>query len=502
MATLKMINRRDFLGSAAAGSLALTVVPRSIIGGPGYISPSDKLNIGYIGCGTQGLGEMASLITNPLLQIVSVCDPNKFTTDYVDWSVNRVRDSLRKALDDPKWGSGYKGIPGGRDIGQEFVQKYYAKAKNMASFKGCGSYSDFREMLEKEKDIDAIKIMTPDHLHAAIAIASMKKGKHVVTHKPIANRIKEFRATRDMAEQTGLGTHLLAWSIQPGYDLALKWIKEGRIGTLKEIHNWSNRPVWPQWQTNPAEIVPVPKDFDWDLWLGPVPSRPYHPNYTHAVFRGWYDFGGGSIADMGHYSLIPLFLTFGIDKPALSADAYGTTTCTIDNQVSKGVVNDVAFPLSCMIKFRFPATKLFGPFDLYWYDGGMKPLTPDELTADGKSFDREGMMFVGDKGKILAEFRGENPRLIPESRMAGVTDKMSEVTGPSTNDAWIDGFRNNKQTPGNFLLAGPVTETILLGAVSLRARKRVEYDSVNIKITNIPGADQYLTREYRPGWEL
>jgi predicted dehydrogenase len=215
MATLKKINRRDFLGSAAAGSFALTVVPRSIIGGSGYVSPSDKLNIGYIGCGTQGLGEMASLITNPALQIVSVCDPNKFTTDYVDWSVNRVRDSLRKALDDPNWGSGYKGIPGGRDIGQKFVQKYYAKAKNVPSIKGCGSYSDFREMLEKEKDIDAIKIMTPDHLHAAIAIASMKKGKHVVTHKPIANRIKEFRATRDIAEQTGLGTHLLAWSIQP-----------------------------------------------------------------------------------------------------------------------------------------------------------------------------------------------------------------------------------------------------------------------------------------------
>ena len=502
MATSKKINRREFIGSAAAGSLALTVVPGRIIGGPGHVAPSDKLNIGYIGCGTQGLAEMASLITNPALQIVSVCDPNKFTTDYVDWSINRVRDSLRKALDDPSWGSGYKGIPGGRDIGQEFVQKYYAKAKNMGTFKGCTSYSDYRELLEKEKDIDAIKIMTPDHLHAAVAIDSMKKGKHVVTHKPIANRIKEFRVTCDVSRQTGLGTHLLAWSIKPGYDLALKWINEGRIGTLKEIHNWSNRPVWPQWQTNPTETVPVPKDFNWDLWLGPVPARPYHPTYTHAVFRGWYDFGGGSIADMGHYSLFPLFLTFGIDKPAKSADAYGTTTCTLDNQVSKGVVNDVAFPLSCMIRFQFPATRIFGQFDLYWYDGGMKPLTPDELVADGKSLGREGMMFVGDKGKILAEFRGENPRLIPESKMAGVSDKMAEVTGPSTNEAWIDAFRNKKQTPGSFLLAGPVTETILLGAVSLRARKRVEYDSVNMTITNVAEANQFLTREYRPGWEL
>jgi hypothetical protein len=357
-------------------------------------------------------------------------------------------------------------------------------------------------LLEKEKDIDAIKIMTPDHLHATVAIASMKKGKHVVTHKPIANRIHEFRVTADTAKKTGCITHLLAWSIKPGYDLAKKWIKEGRIGNLKEIHNWSNRPMWPQWQTNPTETPPIPKDFNWDLWLGPVPDRPYHPNYTHAVFRGWYDFGGGSIADMGHYSLFPLFLAFGIDKPAMSADAYGTTTCTLKNNVAVGVVNDVAFPLSCMIRFQFPATKEFGPFDLNWYDGGIKPLTPDELIADGKSLTREGMMFVGDKGKIVADFRGENPRLIPESRMAGISTEQPKESGLSGNDVWINAFRNKTQSPGSFLYAGPVTETILLGAVSLRARKRVEYDLVNMKITNDPEANKFLTREYRQGWEL
>jgi hypothetical protein len=502
MATSKKINRREFLGSAAAGSLALTVVPRSVLGGPGYVAPNDRLTLGYIGCGTQGLREMASLIANPALQIVSVCDPNKFTTDYVDWSQNDVRNSIRRALGDDLWGENLTGIPGGRDIGQEFVQKYYAKSKDSGKYKGCNSYSDFRELLEKEKDIDAIKIMTPDHLHATVAIASMKKGKHVVTHKPIANRIHEFRVTADTAKKTGCITHLLAWSVKPGYDLAKKWIKEGQIGNLKEIHNWSNRPVWPQWQSNPTDTPPVPKDFDWGLWLGPVPDRPYHPNYTHAVFRGWYDFGGGSIADMGHYSLFPLFLTFGIDKPAKSADAYGTTTCTLKNNVAVGVVNDVAFPLSCMIRFQFPATKEFGPFDLYWYDGGMKPLTPDEVIADGKSLPREGMMFVGDKGKILADFRGEDPKLIPESRMVGIETQQPEEIGLSGNDVWINAFRNKIQSPGSFLYAGPVTETILLGAVSLRARKRVEYDSVNMTISNVPEANKFLTREYRPGWEL
>lgn len=502
MTKSKKMNRRKFLGSAAAGSLGLTVVPRNVLGGPGFVAPNDKLTVGYIGCGTQGLREMVSLIANPALQIVAVSDPNKFSTDYIDWSLNGIRNGIRRALGDSGWGENFKGIPGGRDIGQEFVQKYYAGSRDMASYKGCSSYEDYRELLEKEKDIDVIKIMTPDHLHAHVAIHSMNKGSHVVTHKPIANRMKEFRATYDTAKRTGLRTHLLAWSPKPGYELAKKWIGEGLIGTLREIHNWSNRPVWPQWQTNPAETVPLPEGFNWDLWLGPVPDRPYHPNYTHNVFRGWYDFGGGSIADMGHYSLFPLFLTFGIDKPALSADAFGTTTAVAENHVCRGVVNNVAFPLSCMIRFEMPATRELGAFDLYWWDGGMRPFTPEELLSDGKSFDREGMMFVGDRGKILAGFRGENPRLIPESRMAGISDKEPEITEPDTNEAWIQAFRSNTEARGSFLLAGPVTETILLGTVSLRAGKRVEYDSKNMSITNVPEANKFLTREYRPGWEL
>lgn len=501
MAISKKINRREFLGSAAAASLAFTVVPRHVMGGPGYVAPSDKLTLGYIGCGTQGIREMISLIENPALQIVAVCDPNKFTTDYVDWSRDGIRDSVRKALGDNMWGEKFKGIPGGRDIGQEFVQKYYAKTKNLTAYK-CASYSDFRELLEKEKDINAIKIMTPDHLHATVAIASMKKGKHVVTHKPIANRMYEARLTIETARKTGLSTHLLAWSKRPDYDVIRNWIKDGFIGTLKEIHNWSNRPVWPQWQSNPTDTPPVPKGFDWPLWLGPVPDRPYHPNYTHNVFRGWYDFGAGSIADMGHYSLFPLFLALGINTPAMNAEAYGTTTRIIKDNVSTAVVNDVAFPLSCIVRFQFPAQPALPPFDLIWYDGGIKPLPPDELRAAGKTIEPEGMMFVGDKGKIIAGFRGEDPILLPESKMNYISKPVKPEGESRSNDVWIDAFKNGTQSPGSFIYAGPVTETILLGAVALRAGKKVEYDSASMKITNVPEANKYLTREYRPGWEL
>lgn len=503
MSSTKKINRREFIGSATTASLAFTIVPRHVIGGADFVAPSDKLTIGYIGCGTQGMREMTSLIANPKIRIVAVCDPNKKSTDYVDWSPTGIRDGIRKALEDPTWGEAYNGIPGGRDIGQEFVEKYYARDKT-TKYKGCASYEDYRELLEKEKDIDALKIMTPDHLHATISIAAMKKGKHVVIHKPIANRMYETKLTIDTARKTGVSTHLLAWSKRSGNDVVKKWISDGAIGTLKEIHNWSYRPVWPQWTTNPQETPAIPKDFNWDLWLGPVPDRPYHPNYTHCVFRGWYDFGGGSIADMGHYSLWPLFLTLGINTPAISAEAYGTTTRQVIDHVSRNVVNDVAFPYSSIIRFKFAKQETLPAFDLFWYDGGMKPHTPEELEVDGKDLPQEGMMFVGDKGKILAGFRCDDPVLIPEARMKQYTEGK-EKAGDSNergDDVWIDAFKNKKQSPGSFLYASAISETINLGAVALRARKKVLYDSAKMEITNVPEANKFLRREYRKGWEL
>ena len=506
----KNMNRRELLGTAAASSIAFAVVPRHVLGGAGHVAPSEKVTIANIGCGTQGLREMPDMLENRDVQIVAVCDPNKFTTDYIDWSPHGIRDDIRRTLGDSTWGAGIEGIPGGSDIGREYVEKYYAKNSPSGMYKGCNSYEDFRDLLEQEKDLDAIKIMTPDHLHATIAVAAMNKGKHVVTHKPIANRISEGRLAIETARRTKVITHLLAWSDRRENELTLKWIKDGVIGTLKEIHNWSNRPVWPQWTSNPTDRPPVPNGFNWQLWLGPVPDRPYHPNYTHNVFRGWYDFGGGSIADMGHYSLFPLFRAFGIETPPTSAEAYGTTTRTIVEQVCQPVENNVAFPYSCMIRFKFPkpprllSQTAAGAFELFWYDGGMKPFPPEELEADNKSLPAEGMMFVGDKGRILADFRGENPRIIPEKKMqAYAGEKEVPREGRQRrSETWVDSIKNNKESPGSFLVAGPVTETINLAAVALRAGRKVDYDSPGMKITNFQRAEKYLTREYRKGWEL
>jgi hypothetical protein len=501
MKSRKRFSRREFIGTAATASIGFTILPRHVLGGPGHVAPSDKINLAYIGCGTQGLREMCDLITNPNLQIVTVCDPNKLSTDYIDWSPQGIKNQVRKVLNEPTWGEQYNGIMGGRDIGKELVDKYYTKA-NDKTFRGCTSYADFRELLEKEKGIDAVKIMTPDHLHGYISIAAMKKGKHVVIHKPIANRMYEARLTIDTARQTGVSTHLLAWSKRSGTELVKKWIADGQIGTLREIHNWSNRPAWPQYSLVPKDQPPIPDGFDWDLWLGVVPDRPYHPHYTHNVFRGWYDFGGGSIADMGHYSLWPLFLTLGITTAPLSAEPRVTTTRYVEDHVSRAVQNDYSFPYSCTVRFKFPQQTTLPPFDLFWYDGGMKPNTPDEL--GDASLDPEGMMFVGDKGIIIGGFRCENPKLLPESKMRSWLNGQPppKDVNESGEAYWVDAFRNNKQSPGSFLNAGSVTETILLGGAALRARKKLVYDTASMKITNDEKANQYLVREYRKGWEL
>lgn len=504
MPPTKKINRRSFIGQAAATAATITILPRHVLGGSGFVPPSDKITVANIGCGTQGLREMGGMLTNPDLQVVALCDPNRFATGYLDWSANGIRSGIRRTLGDANWGAGIKGIPGGLDIAKDYVEKYYAKNKPSGAYKGTATYEDFRELLAKESDIDVVKIMTPDHLHAATAIAAMKKGMNVVTHKPIANRMREGRLTIETARQTGMKTHLLAWSEKPEHALIRQWIEDGVIGELKEIHNWSYRPVWQQWTANPTDTPPVPDGFNWDLWLGPVPHRPYHPNYTHNVFRGWYDFGGGSIADMGHYSLFPLFRTLGVNTAPVSAKAYGTTTRVAVDGVFKWVENKVAFPHSCMVRLKFPAQESLPAFDLYWYDGGMKPFAPEELEADGREIPNEGMLFVGDKGKILASFLGEDPEIIPAEKMKAYSGKkeVPKAERTSREETWLKAIRTGEESPGSFLYAGPVTETVNLAAIALRTGKKVEYDSEKMKITNDKEANQYLTREYRKGWEL
>jgi hypothetical protein len=504
-------NRRQFLGSAAAAA-AFSIVPRHVLGGTGFVAPSDKINLAYVGTGTQGLREMPVLLASPDIQITAVCDPNKDALEYRDWSRNGLLDDLRRALHDSNWRAGTEGtIPGGRDAGRSFVEAYYAGQSPSGQYKGCAAYADVREMLEKEKGIDAVKIMTPDHLHGVISIAAMKRGKHVIMHKPIANRLKEAQLVVETARKTGVSTHFMPWDSNGDMAPVMAWIASGAIGTLREVHNWSNRPVWPQYATLPNERPPVPPGFDWDLWLGPEADRPYHPNYTNMVFRGWYDFGGGSMADMGHYSLWAVFNALELSGPT-SIDPMLTHACILKDGVSTTIRNDFSFPLAGVVRFKFPARGPRGPVDLIWYDGGIHPPTPAELDEDGQELPREGMMFVGDKGKILAGFNVESPRLIPEARMKGMQSPPPPVRpqngGPQPPPLspgltqWVAACRGDKQhSPGSFLNAGPISEAVNLYAVALRTGKRLLYDAKTGTITNVPEANKYLSREYRAGWD-
>src|ERR1043166_2995899 len=308
------LSRRKFIQAGAAATV-FTIVPRHVLGGAGFVPPSEKITVAYIGCGAQGTGEMLRMLALPDVQIVAVCDPVKDGHDYVDFSRDGLRSAIGNALGKPDWRRGSPGIPGGRDVAKEIIETSYANQRATEKFRGCVAYADFRELLEKAKDVNAVKIMTPDHLHATIAIAAMKKGKHVLMHKPLANRLHEARLVIESARQTKVATHFLPASDGARIRVIKAWVNDGAIGTLREVYNWSNRPMWPQYPTIPTDKPPIPEGFDWSLWLGPSLDRHYHPNYTHAVFRGWYEFGGGSLADMGHYSLWPVFRLFDLDAP-------------------------------------------------------------------------------------------------------------------------------------------------------------------------------------------
>ncbi len=500
------LSRRKFVGMTAAAA-GFTILPRYVLGGRNYVAPSDTITLAYIGTGTQGTRELLPMLTIPQIRVVSVCDPNKEARGYRDWGPTYLRDAIRETLQDPNWMPGGDHlIPGGRDNAKSVIDTYYARVRKLENYKGCSAYADVHELFDKEKSIDAVKIMTPDHLHGVLAIAAMKRGKHVLIHKPISNRLLEGKKVIEMARNTPkVITHLIPWDSNGSMEQVMTWINAGAIGTLTEVHNWTNRPVWPQYDQLPVTKPPIPDGFDWDLWLGPEAARDYSPDYTNMVFRGWYDFGGGSMADMGHYSLWTVFNALKLTSPQV-VEPRRSHVCSFNGAIPFRINNDFSFPTACTVRFSYPANEGRGPIELYWYDGGMRPPTPDELTANQKELPEEGMMFVGTEGKILAGFNVQDPQIIAGKKMeATVPGKTAgqkeaqEIT--AALPLFADACKTGKQYPGNFSEAEYLTETIDLYAVALRANALLHYDAANRRITNVPEANKYLSREYRTGWD-
>ena len=326
----KDLSRRKFLGQSAAAAMAFSIVPRYVLGGPGFVPPSDKVNIAFIGVGSQGLRVMLHFLKEADVQGVAVCDVNKSSADHPQWDDHEFCKSVRKLIGvDTGWDwlspdqpvqltHSMKVTSGvaGREPCQQIVNGYYGSKQASGKYNGCAAYNDYRELLEKQKDVDAVVVCTTDNLHAAVSAAAMKKGKHVFCQKPLTHTIYEARRMAEIARTTGVATQIAVGNQASEATRQLcEWIWSGAIGPVREVHNWSSRPYWPQGIERPKEVQPVPAGLDWDLWLGPAPERPFHHAYLPFVWRGWDDFGCGALGDMGSYSYDTIFRVLKLEAP-------------------------------------------------------------------------------------------------------------------------------------------------------------------------------------------
>lgn len=497
------LSRRRFLVDAGLAGAAVTIVPRHVLGGVKYVAPSERINVAYIGCGTQGLRQLMPALEKPELRIAAVCDPNRKSDDYPEWGPQEVNDKIRRFLGDPDWAKGARGGLCGREVGLEVVQRFYRKQPRPADAESCHAYVDFRELLEKERDLDAVYNMTPEHWHGVVAVRAMRAGKHVITHKPISNVLQEVRTARETARTTGVVAQLFCAAGATSTPTIREWIDSGAIGAVREVHNWSSRPFWPQGMTErPSERPPVPDGFDWNLWLGPAADRPYHPSYTHAVFRGWCDFGTGALGDMGHYSFHQIFEILELGSP-VSVEASRSQFWKIENFTWHKQPNTLSYPRASTIHWEFPARGERPPVSVHWYDGGLRPPLFPELAEDGLDMPEEGMVFVGDKGKLLADFTGANPRLIPKARMASFQAPPQTRPRPIDElDQFIRACHGGPAPDASFERAYPFAESILIGTIALRVDKKLRWDTEKGEFLNSAEANRLRTRQNRPGFEV
>ncbi len=467
------LSRRKFIQASGVSTLGFFILPRHVLG-KGFIAPSDTLYIAGIGVGGKGTSDLTGFAESKNAKIIALADVDE----------NMAKDS----------------------------RKNFPKAK---------FYFDYREMLEKEgKGIDAVSVSTPDHTHAVATMAAMQLGKHVYVQKPLTYSIHEARMLTEAARKYKVVTQM---GNQHASDepvrMMQEWIEADLIGEVTRVQAWTNRPVWPQGIPTPAGKHDVPKNLNWDLWLGPAPYRDYNPAYHPFNWRGWWPFGTGALGDMACHILDPFFRILPVDFP--TEVECSTTT------VWKGFFEEADYPDSCpassIIHLKFPRKDGKGDIRLTWMDGGLVPERPEELLPDEPLGDSAGgIIFEGTKGKMMGNY-ATKPVLLP-------TKRMQEVTLPQTRlprvpeghyvqwvNACMKGY-GNTTTSSPFDYAGPLTEAVLMGNLALRSyqmrtknkqgyftypgRKKLLWDAKNMRITNFEEANQFVKREYRKGWSL
>ncbi|MFC6997180.1 Gfo/Idh/MocA family protein [Rufibacter roseus] len=472
--------RRKFLKAGALAAAGFMIVPRHVLGGPGFLAPSDRLIIAGVGVGGKGESDIKSFYDSGKADIAFLCD-----------------------VDDSRAANSRKRFP---------------KAKY---------YRDWREMFDKEhKNFDAVSVSTPDHNHAITTLAAMQLGKHVYVQKPLTHDIYEARLLTDAAKRYKVVTQMGNQGASgDGVRQLREWYDAGIIGDVHTIYSWTNRPVWPQgipWPTAKAE---VPKDLDWDLWLGTAPYKEYVSKLVPFNWRGWWDYGTGALGDMGCHLIEAPFSVLNLKY---ATDVQASVGSVYVDEFKRGYFPE-SCPPSSHVTLTFPKTnKTKGPVTLHWMDGGIQPVRPEELGPNELFGDGgNGTLFVGTKGKMMCSTYGANPRLLPTSRteQVNVKQKFARVPGGAGGHyaQWVEAGiagHGKKEVSAPFEIAGPLTEALLMANLAIRGidvqrpkadgsgfdypgrNIKLMWDNQNMRVTNFDEVNQFVKREYRKGWTL
>lgn len=441
------MNRRKFIGSTVSAIAGISIVPSHAVAGLGHKAPNDKLNIAGIGVGGMGYRNLKNMETE---NIVALCD--------VDWK--------------------------------------YAKRNSFREWATAPQYKDFREMFDKQTDIDAVMIATPDHTHALPALIAMRKGIHVYLQKPLAHSVYESRVLRESARNYGIATQMgNQGNSNEGIRQICEWIWAGKIGDISRVDAWTNRPIWPQGLERPQKEMRIPNTLDWDLFIGPAQYRPYNEIYHPWNWRGWWDFGTGALGDMACHILDPVFKALKLEYP-------------ITVQGSSTPVNNESPPNAEMVIYEFPARDnlpkvAMTPVTVTWYDGGLMPPRPEEL-EEGEQMGNEsgGCIFYGTKGKIMCGASSHNPTLLPTKEMEDFEQpgkSIRRIPNAMQGGHEQDWIRACKETPqnrleasSNFDYAGPLNEMVVMGVLAVRLQnlqRKLQWDGPNMRFTNINDSD-------------
>jgi len=462
------LSRRRFVAATTAVA-AGGIVPRHVLGGAGQTPPSERLNVAVIGTGGQGIVNIRNLLRHPDVNLTAICDVAEF------WDNSRI----------------YYRHNGGRGPAMQAIEEAHRKTGSQAA-RRCAVHVDFRVMLEKaDKDIDAVLVATPNHVHAVASMAAIQAGKGVYCEKPLTHSIYEARKVAQAAREAKIATQLgNQGHSSDDIRRAVEWIRDGAIGKVREVHGWRGGPNRENLTERPTETPPVPEGLNWDLWLGPAKERPYHPAYAPLVFHYWWDFGSGTLGNFGCHTLDTAVWALELEHPTMV-------------EASSTQFSDETTPAAAKYHYKFPPRGEQPEVDLFWYDGGLRPPRPDCLELDRDLPQAGGSLIVGDQGAILSGMWSASPRIIPERKMRDYRRPPETIPRSKGHHRdWIDACKGGPPASSNFDYGARLTEIPLLGVVALRTGATIHWDGPNMKAINTPQAEPFIHGHFRKGWEI